>query len=143
MYVQQTWRRQVDKQTPSNSTNPSKYKNNSTTGKAQSEQTLWQFLEKALNKKDSLDTQKYLAPWLGHYIQDKNAPLTQSLQVINNIKLTEAVNNLLASRYAKNQNELRKEWQSTALDQILRKMRKDGSNKTQTKHNLSSLYPAS
>jgi hypothetical protein len=104
---------------------------------------LWQFLEKALNKNDSLDTQKYLTPWLGHYIQDKNALLTQSLQVINNVKLTEDVNSLLASRYAKNQNESRKEWQSTALHQILRKMRKDGSIKAQTKHNLSTLYPAS
>jgi hypothetical protein len=120
-----------------------KYKNNSSVRSTQNEQMLWQFLEKALNKNDSLDTQKYLTPWLGHYIQDKNALLTQSLQVINNVKLTEDVNSLLASRYAKNQNESRKEWQSTALHQILRKMRKDGSIKAQTKHNLSTLYPAS
>jgi hypothetical protein len=41
------------------------------------------------------------------------------------------------------ENKLQNEWQSAALHQILRKMRKDGSFKVQTKHNLSPLYPAS
>jgi hypothetical protein len=127
----------------------SKHESTSSVRNAQSEQSLWQYLEKALNKNDSLDTQKFLALWLGCYLQDKKAPLTQSLKVINNVNLTGAVNTLLASRYAKNKsgnesgNKLQNEWQSAALHQILRKMRKDGSFKVQTKHNLSPLYPAS
>ena len=121
----------------------SKHESNSSVSNTQTEQSLWQCLEKALNKNDSLDAQKYLALWLGCYIQDKKAPLTQSLKVINNINLTEAINTLLASRYAKNKNKSQKEWQSATLHQLLRKMRKDGNIKTQTKDSLSPLYPAS
>jgi hypothetical protein len=113
--------------------------NNSAVRYTQSEQALWASLEKALNKNMHTDIQKYLALWLGHYIQDKQAPLAKSLKVIDNQPLDAAVNTLLASRYAKQQNE----WQSTELHQILRKMRKDGSIKKQTKHNLSPLYPNS
>jgi hypothetical protein len=121
----------------------SKHESNSSVSNTQTEQSLWQCLEKALNKNDSLDAQKYLALWLGCYVQDKKAPLTQSLKVINNINLTEAINTLLASRYAKNKNKSQKEWQSATLHQLLRKMRKDGNIKTQTKDSLSPLYPAS
>lgn len=116
-----------------------KHENHSTVRYNQSEQSLWKSLEKALNNNASLDTQKYLPLWLGSYIQDKNAPLTQSLKVINNPQLTEAVNSLLASRYSKNQSV----WQSSELQQILRKMRKKGTIGKQTQHNLSSLYPTS
>ncbi len=116
-----------------------KHKSNSSARNSQSEQFLWKSLEKALNKNVSLDTHKYLPLWLGSYIQDKNVPLAQSLKVIDNQSLNEAVNTLLASRYAKNQSE----WQSTELHQILRKMRKNGSIDTHTKHNLSPLYPVS
>jgi hypothetical protein len=112
---------------------------NSTAKTSQNEQSLWKHLEKALNKNATVDTQKYLALWLGHSIQDKQATLSQSLKVINNQSLNELVNSLLASRYSKNQSE----WQSTELHQILRKMRKDGSIGKNTKHNLSPLYPVS
>jgi hypothetical protein len=105
----------------------------------QSEQALWKSLEKALNKNLSSDAQKYLPLWLGYYIQDKNASLEQSLNHIGNHQLTEAVNTLLASRYAKEQSP----WQSTELHQILRKMRKNGTIEPHTKHNLSPLYPIS
>jgi hypothetical protein len=117
--------------------------NNSFVRNTQSEQSLWKSLELALNKNNSLDTQKYLVLWLGSYIQDKKAPMAQSLKVINHHNLTEAVNNLLASRYSKNRNELQREWQSTELHQILRKMRKNGSIDTHTTNNLSPLYPVS
>jgi hypothetical protein len=116
-----------------------KQKGNSSVRSTQSEQLLWKSLEKALDKNLSLDTQKYLPQWLGSHIQDKNAPLAQSLKVINNINLTEAVNTLLASRYAKDQSV----WHSAELHQILRKMRKDGSIEKQTKDNLLPLYPVS
>ena len=106
---------------------------------AQSEQVLWKQLEKALNKNATHDTQKYLALWLGNFIKDKQAPLAQSLKVINNQSLNEAFDTLLASRYAKNQSH----WQSTDLHQILRKMRKSGSIETYSEHNLSPLYPVS
>jgi hypothetical protein len=127
--------------------NAPKQNSNSFARNTQSEQSLWKSLEKALNKNDSLDTQKYISLWLGCYVQDKNSPLIQSLKVIDNQSLNEAVNTLLASRYAKNKNEsqraLQTEWQSTDLHQILRKMRKDGSIDSQKKHNLSPLYPVS
>ncbi len=116
----------------------SKQPNNSVVRHTQSEQILWKNLEKALNQNASLDTQKYLPLWLGSYINDKNATLEQSLKVINDTHLSDAVNSLLASRYAKN----RSEWQSKELQQILRKMRKKGSIEQQTKRNLSPLYPA-
>ena len=106
--------------------------------KTQSEQDLWKSLEKALNKNMASDTQKYLPLWLGSYINDKNASLEQSLKVINDHHLYEAVNTLLASRYSKNQST----WQSKELHQILRKMRKNGSIQKQTKQNLSLLYPS-
>lgn len=105
----------------------------------QSEQLLWKSLEKSLNKNESLDTQKYLALWLGLYIQDKHASLAQSLTCIDNQQLTEAANTLFASRYSKNQSP----WQSTALHQILRIIRKEGSIKKNIKQNLSPLYPIS
>jgi hypothetical protein len=105
----------------------------------QNEQLLWKNLEKALNKNASLETQKYLALWLGSFVQDKQAPLAQSLKVINSQSLNQEVNTFLASRYAKNQSS----WESTALHQILRKMRKDGSINQHSKHELSPLYPIS
>lgn len=105
----------------------------------QNEQLLWKNLEKALNKNASLDTQKYLALWLGNFIQDKQAPLAQSLKVIDSQSLNREVNTFLASRYSKNQNS----WESTALHQALRKMRKDGSINQHSKHELSPLYPIS
>jgi len=114
-----------------------KHASNSLVRNTQSEQDLWKSLEKALNKNASLDTQKYLPLWLGSYIQDKNSPLEQSLKVINDEHLSEAVNTLLASRYSKNQSV----WQSKELHQILRKIRKNGSIEKQTTHNLSPLYP--
>jgi hypothetical protein len=114
-----------------------KGESNSSVRYTQSEQVLWKNLEKALDKSVSVDIQKYLPLWLGHYIQDKNAPLDQSLKVINDNPLSAAVNTLLASRYSKNQSE----WQSKELHQILRKMRKNGSIKKQTTRNLSPLYP--
>ena len=116
-----------------------KHESNSSARSTQSEQFLWKSLEKALSKDVPLETQKFLPLWLGRHIQDKNAPLTQSLKVINDPNLTEAVNTLLASRYSKNQCV----WQSTELHQILRKMRKNGSIKKDTEHNLLPLYPVS
>ena len=104
----------------------------------QDEQSLWKSLEKALNENAALETQKYLALWLGNIIQDKQAPLAQSLKVINNESLNEAFNVLLASRYAQN----RSEWQSKDLHHILRKIRKDGNIERKTRYNLSPLYPA-
>lgn len=118
--------------------NASKKTNNSLVRNTQSEQELWKSLEKALNKNTALDTQKYLPLWLGSYIQDKNAPLEQSLKIIDDQQLSEAVNNLLACRYSKNQSE----WQSKDLHQILRKLRKNGTIQKQIKHNLSLLYPS-
>jgi hypothetical protein len=105
----------------------------------QNEQLLWKNLEKALNKNASLETQKYLALWLGNFVQDKQAPLAQSLKVIDSQSLNREVNTFLASRYSKNQSS----WESTALHQILRKMRKDGSINQHPRHELSSLYPIS
>jgi hypothetical protein len=116
-----------------------KHRSNSSVSNTQSEQSLWKYLETALNKNALLDIQKYLALWLGHSIEDKQAPLAQSLKVIDNQYLSESVNSLLASRYSKNQSE----WQSKELHQILRKLRKNGSIKKHNKHNLSPLYPAS
>ncbi|GAC18877.1 BatD protein [Paraglaciecola arctica BSs20135] len=116
----------------------SKKTNNSLVRNTQSEQELWKSLEKALNKNTALDTQRYLHLWLGSYIQDKNAPLEQSLKIIDDQQLSEAVNNLLACRYSKNQSE----WQSKDLHQILRKLRKNGTIQKQIKHNLSPLYPS-
>lgn len=115
-----------------------KGQSNASVRHTQSEQALWKSLEKALNKNASVDTQKYLSLWLGRYIQDNNAPLEQSLKVINDQHLSAAVNTLLACRYSKHQSE----WQSKELQQILRNMRKNGSIKKQTTHNLSPLYPA-
>jgi hypothetical protein len=105
----------------------------------QNEQLLWKNLEKALNKNASLETQKCLALWLGNFVQDKQAPLAESLKVINNQSLNQEVNTFLASRYSKNQSS----WESTALHQILRKMRKDGNINQHSKHELSPLYPIS
>jgi hypothetical protein len=116
-----------------------KGENNSSTKDIQSEQSLWQSLENALNKNAALDTQKYLPLWLGHFIQDKNAPLAQSLKAIDNQSLNAAVNILLASLYSKKQSK----WQSTELQQILRKMRKNGNIDPHKKYNLSPLYPVS
>lgn len=116
-----------------------KHTANSPARNAQNEQLLWKNLEKALNKNDSLETQKYLALWLGNFVQDKQAPLAQSLKVIDSQSLNQEVNTFLASRYAKNQST----WESTALHQILRKMRKDGSINQHSKHELSPLYPIS
>jgi hypothetical protein len=104
----------------------------------QDEQFLWKSLEKALNENAALETQKYLALWLGNITQDKQAPMGQSLKAINNESLSEAFNVLLASRYAKNHSE----WQSKELHQILRKIRKDGNIDKKTRYNLSPLYPA-
>ncbi|MFT5924246.1 MAG: hypothetical protein ACI9LE_001245 [Paraglaciecola sp.] len=105
----------------------------------QNEQLLWKNLDKALNNNASLDTQKYLALWLGNFVQDKQAPLAQSLKVINSQSLNREVNTFLASRYAKNQSS----WESTALHQILREMRKDDNISQHSKHKLSPLYPIS
>jgi hypothetical protein len=105
----------------------------------QNEQLLWKNLEKALNKNASIETQKYLALWLGNFVQDKQAPLAQSLKVIDSQSLNREVNTFLASRYSKNQSS----WESTALHQILRKMRKDGNINQHSKHELSPLYPIS
>jgi len=116
-----------------------KLRSNSFARYSQNEQSLWKSLEKALNSNVAIDTQKYLPLWLGIHTQDKNAPLAQSLKVINNHNLTEAVSTLLASRFSKNQSE----WQSTELHQILREMRKNGSIETHNKHNLTPLYPVS
>jgi hypothetical protein len=104
----------------------------------QDEQFLWKSLEKALNENAALETQKYLALWLGNITQDKQAPMGQSLKAINNESLSQAFNVLLASRYAKNHSE----WQSKELHQILRKIRKDGNIDKKTRYNLSPLYPA-
>lgn len=111
----------------------------STTMDPQDEQSLWINLEKALQNNVTIETQRYLTLWLGNFVEEQQAPLAQSLKTINNKSLNEAYNILLASRYAKNQSE----WQSTQLHQILRNIRKDGSIKKNTKHNLSPLYPAS
>ena len=110
---------------------------NSPPRNSQNEPSLWKNLEKALDKNASLETQTYLALWLGHTTEDKQATLAQSLKCIDNPSLNEAVNMLLASRYSKNQTE----WQSTALHQILRKLRKEGSIEKHKNHNLSPLYP--
>ena len=116
-----------------------KTESHTTTMNPRDEQSLWTNLEKSLNENATVETQKYLALWLGNFIQDKQSPLTQSLHVINNKSLNEAFDILLASRYAKNQSK----WQSTELHQILRKIRKDGSIKKCTKHKLLPLYPVS
>ncbi|MFB1000576.1 MAG: BatD family protein, partial [Colwellia sp.] len=50
--------------------NAPKQNSNSSARNTQSEQSLWKSLEKALNKNDSLDTQKYISLWLGCYVQD-------------------------------------------------------------------------
>lgn len=117
---------------------PNKSATYSTVTNIQDEQSLWKSLEKALNENAALETQKYLALWLGNITQDKQAPLAQSLKVINNESLYEAFNVLLASRYAKN----RSEWQSKELHQILCKIRKDGKVVIKTRYNLLPLYPA-
>jgi len=116
-----------------------KHAGNSLARNTLNEQSLWKSLEKALNKDAPLETQNYLALWLGNCIQDKQAPLAQSLKTIENQALNEAVNSLLASRYSKNQSE----WQGAKLHQILRKLRKDGSIEKHSKRNLSPLYPVS
>ena len=116
-----------------------KHAGNSLARNTLNEQSLWKSLEKALNKNAPLETQNYLALWLGNCIQDKQAPLAQSLKTIENKALDEAVNSLLASRYSKNQSE----WQGAKLHQILRKLRKDGSIEKHSKRNLSPLYPVS
>ena len=116
----------------------SKQSTSSSARYTQSEQALWKNLEKALNKNSAQDTQKYLPLWLGSYTQNKNASLAQSLKVIDNQDLNDAVNTLLASRYAKNQNV----WQSTELQQILRKTRKNGSIENNQNNDLSPLYPS-
>jgi len=116
-----------------------KHADNSLARNTLNEQSLWKSLEKALNKNAPLETQNYLALWLGNCIQDKQAPLAQSLKTIENQALNEAVNSLLASRYSKNQSE----WQGAKLHQILRKLRKDGSIEKHSKRNLSPLYPVS
>ena len=103
----------------------------------QNKQSIWKNLEKALDSNSPVDTLKYLALWLADSIQDKEATLAESLKCIDNQALNEAVNTLLASRYSKNQSE----WQSTALHQILRKLRKEGNVAKKTKHDLSPLYP--
>lgn len=115
-----------------------KQANNTLVRHTQSEQSLWKNLEKSLNQSDAHATQKYLAQWLGSYLQDTNASLEQSLKVIGDHELSEAVDLLLASRYSKNQ----REWHGKELQQILRKMRKKGSIQKQKEHNLSPLYPA-
>jgi hypothetical protein len=117
---------------------PNKSATYSTVTNIQDEQSLWKSLENALNENAALETQKYLALWLGNITQDKQAPLAQSLKVINNESLYEAFNVLLASRYAKN----RSEWQSKELHQILCKIRKNGNIDKETRYNLSPLYPA-
>jgi hypothetical protein len=117
---------------------PNKSATYSTVTNIHNEQSLWKSLEKALNENAALETQKYLALWLGSITQDKQAPLTQSLKAINNKSLYEAFNALLASRYARK----RSEWQSKELHQILREIRKDGNINTETKYDLSPLYPA-
>jgi len=103
----------------------------------QNEQSIWKNLEKALDSNSSLDTLKYLTLWLADPIQGQQATLAQSLKCIENKALIEAVNTLLASRYSKSHGE----WQSTALHQILRKLRKEGNVAKKTKHDLSPLYP--
>jgi hypothetical protein len=103
----------------------------------QNEQSIWKNLEKALNSNSPVDTLKHLALWIADSIQDKEATLAQSLKCIDNQALNEAVNTLLASRYSKDQSE----WQSTALHQILRKLRKEGNVAKKTKHDLPPLYP--
>ena len=110
---------------------------NSPVRHSQNEQALWKNLEKALDNNAPLETQTYLALWLGHTIQDKQATLAQSLKCIDKPSLNEAVNMLLASRYSKNKTE----WQSTSLHQILCKLRKQGSIEKHKNHNLSPLYP--
>ena len=103
----------------------------------QNKQSIWKNLEKALDSNSPVDTLKHLALWLADSIQDKETTLAESLKCIDNQALNEAVNTLLASRYSKNQSE----WQSTALHQILRKLRKEGNVAKKTKHDLSPLYP--
>lgn len=116
----------------------SKQANSSLVRNTQSEQDLWKNLEKALNKNNAKDTQKYLPKWLSSHINEKNASLEKSLKVIDDQPLSAAVNTLLASRYSKNQSV----WQGKELQQILRKIRKNGSIPKQKNHNLSPLYPA-
>lgn len=112
---------------------------NSSVKNAQSEQSLWKALEKSLNNNSSSETRKYLPMWLASSLQNNSSSLSQSLKSIDNSQLSEAVNILLTSRYAKNQTP----WQSKDLHQILRMMRKNGIITKQTKHKLSPLYPTS
>ena len=115
-----------------------KHTSHSAVRRTQSEQALWKSLEKALNNNAPLETQKYLPLWLGSYIQDKNASLAQSLKIINNHHLDDAVNTLLASRYSKNQSV----WKSSQLQQILRKLRKNGNIEKTKEYALSPMYPS-
>lgn len=112
-------------------------KSNSVLRTTQSEQTIWKQLDKALTKNDPQATQKYLAHWLAAFLQDKNASLSQCLTRLHNTNLTQATNSLLAARYAKTKNP----WQGQELQQILRKLRKQGLTAQPAEHELSPLYP--
>jgi hypothetical protein len=105
----------------------------------QSEQNIWKQLDKALSKNDPQATQTYLGPWLAAFLQDKNASLSQCLTKLHNTNLTQATNSLLAARYAKTKNQ----WQAQELQQILRKLRKQGRSNQSSEHQLSPLYPTS
>lgn len=105
--------------------------------KTQSEQELWKRLEKAMSKNNAAETQKYLSLWLGTHTNHTNSSLTESLSVINNLDLTNAVNALLATRYSKHPEQ----WSAAELQKILRKIRKQGRNAPHKMNQLSPLYP--
>ncbi len=105
----------------------------------QSEKELWNKLEKALNQAQPQEILTFLTPWLGNLIEHKNATLDFSLAFIKDETLNQAVNNLLAARYSRQQNT----WQSTELHSLLRKIRKAWLQKNISVSTLTPLYPAS
>jgi hypothetical protein len=103
----------------------------------ESEKNNWNALEKALNKAQPQEIHNLLGKWLGSLTENPQATLEQSLRQLNNAKLNQQIDLLLATRYAKSQTN----WQSSELHNVLRDIRKSWSQQNNAASSLQPLYP--
>lgn len=104
---------------------------------SENEKSTWKDLEKALNQGRTQDIHSQLSLWLAHLTNHRKASLEQSLKLINNQKLNNQIENLLAARYAKTQAS----WNSDELHSTLRELRKSWSQQNKANSSLQPLYP--
>ncbi|MGO4892418.1 BatD family protein [Flavobacterium sp. W21_SRS_FM6] len=99
----------------------------------------WRLLQHAIKQSDVKQITSLLGPFLARFVGQANLTLTQSLQCIQDPKLSNEVNLMLASQYGQTPNT----WDNKALHAALKPYVKSHGNKSKSEQlNLKPLYPS-